>query len=74
MYKYWGTFLLLSIFISCKQAKTDKEVNEVKAIATSNELTTDKQYGFNLEDFLVIRDTVKRGDSFGELMIENKYI
>ena len=72
MYKYWGTFLLLSIFISCKQVKTDKEVNEVKAIATSNELTADKQYGFNLEDFLVIRDTVKRGDSFGELMIENK--
>ena len=72
MYKYWGTFLLLSIFISCKQVKTDKEVKEVKAIATSNELTADKQYGFNLEDFLVIRDTVKRGDSFGELMIENK--
>ena len=72
MYKYWGTFLLLSIFISCKQVKTDNEVKEVKAIATSNELTADKQYGFNLEDFLVIRDTVKRGDSFGELMIENK--
>jgi murein DD-endopeptidase len=72
MYKYWGTFLLLSIFISCKQAQTSKEVNEVEDIAISNELATDKQFGFNLEDFLVIRDTVKRGDSFGELMIENK--
>ncbi len=72
MYKYWGTFLLLSIFISCKQAQTGKEVNEVEDIAISNELATDKQFGFNLEDFLVVRDTVKRGDSFGELMIENK--
>jgi len=72
MYKYWGTFLLISIFISCKQVQTDKEVNEVEDIAISNELTSDKQYGFNLEDFLVVRDTVKRGDSFGELMIQNK--
>ncbi|MGB5385858.1 MAG: peptidoglycan DD-metalloendopeptidase family protein [Eudoraea sp.] len=72
MYKYWGTFLLLSIFISCKQVKTDKDVNNVEDIVISNELTTDKQYGFNLEDFLVVRDTVKRGDSFGELMIQNK--
>jgi len=72
MYKYWGTFLLLSIFISCKQVKTDKDVNNVEDIVISNELTTDKQYGFKLEDFLVVRDTVKRGDSFGELMIQNK--
>lgn len=72
MYKYWGTFLLLSIFISCKQVQTDKDVNKVEDMAISNEFATDKQFGFNLEDFLVIRDTVKRGDSFGELMIQNK--
>ncbi|WP_297704063.1 peptidoglycan DD-metalloendopeptidase family protein [uncultured Eudoraea sp.] len=72
MYKYWGTFLLLSIFISCKQVQTDKEVKENEDIAISNDLSADKQYGFNLEDFLVVRDTVKRGDSFGELMIQNK--
>lgn len=72
MYKYWGTFLLLSIFISCKQVQTDKEVSAVEDIVISNELSTDKQFGFNLEDYLVVRDTVKRGDSFGELMIKNK--
>ncbi len=72
MYKYWGTFLLLSIFISCKQVQTDKEVKENEDIAISNDLSADKQYGFNLEDFLVVHDTVKRGDSFGELMIQNK--
>ncbi len=72
MYKYWGTFLLLSIFISCKQVQNNEVVNEIKDIAISHELSTDKQFGFNLEDFLVVRDTVKRGDSFGELMIQNK--
>lgn len=72
MYKYWGTFLLLSIFISCKQVQADKEVSAVEDIVISNELSTDKQFGFNLEDYLVVRDTVKRGDSFGELMIKNK--
>ncbi|MFC2147367.1 peptidoglycan DD-metalloendopeptidase family protein [Bacteroidota bacterium] len=72
MYKYWGTFLLLSIFISCKQVQTDKEVSAVEDIVISKELSTDKQFGFNLEDYLVVRDTVKRGDSFGELMIKNK--
>ncbi|MGB5205344.1 peptidoglycan DD-metalloendopeptidase family protein [Eudoraea sp.] len=72
MYKYWGTFLLLSIFISCRQVQTDKEVGAVEDIIISNELSTDKQFGFNLEDYLVVRDTVKRGDSFGELMIKNK--
>ncbi|WP_299158663.1 peptidoglycan DD-metalloendopeptidase family protein [uncultured Eudoraea sp.] len=72
MYKYWGTFLLLSIFNSCKQVQTDKEVSAVEEIVISNELSTAKQFGFNLEDYLVVRDTVKRGDSFGELMIKNK--
>ncbi len=72
MYKYWGTLVLLSIFISCKKVQTNKEVNEIDEIAVSSELSADKQFGFNLEDFLVVRDTVKRGDSFGELMIQNK--
>lgn len=72
MYKYWGTFVLLSIFISCKKVQTNIEVNESNKIEASSELTADKQFGFNLEDFLVVRDTVQRGDSFGELMIKNK--
>jgi len=72
MYKYWGTIVLLGIFISCKKVQTNKEVNEIDEVAVSSELAVDKQFGFNLEDFLVVRDTVKRGDSFGELMIQNK--
>jgi murein DD-endopeptidase MepM/ murein hydrolase activator NlpD len=29
-------------------------------------------YGFNLEEYNVVADTVRSGDSFGELMLENK--
>lgn len=72
MYKYWGTILLLSIIISCKKVQTEKDTEEVANTEINKNLPTEKQFGFNLEDFLVIRDTVKRGDSFGEIMIENK--
>jgi murein DD-endopeptidase MepM/ murein hydrolase activator NlpD len=71
MYKYWGTFLLLSLSISCKDIQSEKAISEVTDIEASDELLTEKQFGFDLNDFLVIRDTVKRGDSFGELMIQN---
>jgi len=72
MYKYWGTILLLSIIISCKKVQTEKDTEQVVNTAINTNLSTEKEFGFNLEDFMVIRDTVKRGDSFGEIMIENK--
>lgn len=72
MYKYWGTILLLSIIISCKKVQTEKDSQEVATTEINDNLTAEKQFGFNLEDFLVVRDTVKRGDSFGEIMIQNK--
>ena len=31
-----------------------------------------KRYGFNFDDFTVQQDTVRNGDSFGELMLSNK--
>ena len=75
MRKFRGLFFLLIIMVSCKvdQQKTlqehkDKMV-EVMSLAES---VTVKQFGFDLDDFKVQKDTVKRGDSFGELMIENK--
>ena len=30
------------------------------------------EYGFNLDEFTVVADTVRNGDSFGELMLQNK--
>ena len=52
--------------------------NESDKIAAEN-LETDKQqkkdshtqYGFDFEQYHVVQDTVKRGDSFGELMLQH---
>ena len=30
------------------------------------------EFGFNLNDFFVKRDTIRRGDSFGEILERNK--
>jgi len=75
MRKFWGFVFILTLLVSCKeeQQKTlqeheDKMV-EVMSLAES---VVVKQFGFNLDDFKVQKDTVRRGDSFGELMIENK--
>ncbi|HET8838855.1 MAG TPA: M23 family metallopeptidase [Flavobacteriaceae bacterium] len=57
--------LLFFIVVSCH--------NETEKIAQTEatqkkEPTIIKQYGFTLNDFIVIRDTVKPGDSFGKIM------
>jgi len=31
-----------------------------------------KKYGFNVADFTIVHDTIKNGDSFGQLMLQNK--
>jgi len=68
MQKYWGIFLaLLVVLSSCKEKKELNDVAEVKVV----EKPVIKQYGFNLEKFKVLKDTVKSGDSFGELMLKN---
>ncbi|MET1258725.1 peptidoglycan DD-metalloendopeptidase family protein [Flagellimonas sp. DF-77] len=70
MGKYWGAILACSLLIiSCKEEKkTTEEVIAQIPIATPSP----KKYGFNLDDFLVVNDTIKNGDSFGQLMLANK--
>lgn len=70
MQKYWGAILILMILVSCKGEKSEKtEVAEVKMI---KEPAVVKEFGFNLNDYKVVRDTVRNGDSFGVLMTNNK--
>lgn len=55
-------------FLSCKKDIEEKDV--VKAI--KQEIRVPKQeFGFNLDDFSVLSDTIKSGDSFGKLLFEN---
>lgn len=71
MQKNWGAILVLFLlFFSCKE---DKPIaKEVAKAEVEEEPVIVKQFGFNLDDFKVLKDTIKNGDSFGELMLNNK--
>lgn len=74
MHKYWGLILVLCLSFSCKDKETtDSELSkkEVASIVPVKKPII-KHFGFNLEEFTVKQDTVKRGDSFGELMLLHK--
>ncbi|WP_299531129.1 peptidoglycan DD-metalloendopeptidase family protein [Ulvibacterium sp.] len=69
----WGVVLLFSILTSCKDDKplerTEMDNSEVAIVEAPAAV---KQFGFDLSNFKVQQDTVKRGDSFGELMLQHK--
>lgn len=71
MQKYWGIILLVVLFVSCKEEVPVKH-NSIVETTTIEVPEIVKQFGFNLNDFKVQKDTIKKGDSFGELMIKNK--
>ncbi|ADV48505.1 peptidoglycan DD-metalloendopeptidase family protein [Cellulophaga sp. E16_2] len=54
---------------SCGDEKKEKDTVEKVEII---EKPIVEAYGFNLDDFVVLKDTVRNGDSFGDLMIKNK--
>ncbi|WP_291870187.1 peptidoglycan DD-metalloendopeptidase family protein [Maribacter sp.] len=70
MQKYWGAILALIVITACKEKK---EVNSLvgKGEIKKVEKVEVKQFGFNFENFKVHKDTVRSGDSFGELMLQN---
>jgi len=57
--------LLLTLF-ACKE-KAPEFVEEV-----IEEPMTIEEFGFKLDDYVVVRDTVQSGDSFGEILERNK--
>ncbi|MEE9362485.1 MAG: peptidoglycan DD-metalloendopeptidase family protein [Cellulophaga sp.] len=69
MHKYFGVLLSLLVLGSCKDNSTEKETTVLKEVV---EKPVVKKFGFNLKNFIVHRDTVQYGDSFGELMLKNK--
>ncbi len=68
MQKIWGIFLALAILSSCAE-KPKKDTKAVAQIAIEKPI--EKKYGFDIEKFKIVRDTIKNGDSFGKLMLEN---
>jgi hypothetical protein len=72
MQKYWGALLVIIFLASCREEKPQPSEREMADIQVVEDLPETKVYGFDLNDFDVFHDTIKSGDSFGELMIHNK--
>lgn len=68
-------FLLAAIamsVIACGDTQKNKEdENKKVAIADTKVMEPVVEFGFNMNDFVVIKDTIKNGDSFGELLARN---
>ncbi|NNC49413.1 MAG: peptidoglycan DD-metalloendopeptidase family protein [Flaviramulus sp.] len=63
-------FLVAIFFIACK-SETQPEVKET-LVAVVEEPEEVLEFGFNLNEYIVKRDTIKKGDSFGEILERNK--
>jgi len=68
MRKYWGAILAMLIIASCGEGEklAENTISEKPMI-----VPVETRFGFNLDNFNVVKDTVRWGDSFGELMLKN---
>ena len=74
MKKIWGILFIAIAMVSCKEDQStveNKTKEEMAKIGTIEKPLVTK-FGFNLEEFTVQQDTVRNGDSFGELMMDHK--
>lgn len=68
--KYIALLAVAVLFSACKE--DPKEVVIVEEEVIIEEPVEVVEFGFNLNDFVVKRDTIKNGDSFGEILERNK--
>ncbi len=68
MRNYWGAILALVLSVSCGE---DKKIAENTTPEEKVSAPIVKQFGFNLDNFKVVRDTIKKGETFGALMLKN---
>lgn len=63
--------VIVIIFIACKKDKPEPPVleEEVAVVEKPKEVF---EFGFKLNDYIVKRDTIKRGDTFGVILERNK--
>ncbi|WP_160131934.1 peptidoglycan DD-metalloendopeptidase family protein [Kordia antarctica] len=66
-----GKILLLALLVvgfnACKETKEEKkEIVQIEA-----PVPDPMEFGFNLNDYIVVKDTVRNGDSFGKILEKN---
>lgn len=54
--------------LACYACKDDVETKEIGEVKTVKKIPVQKEYGFTLNDYYVVRDTIHSGDSFGAIM------
>lgn len=71
MQKIWGTLFAILLLAACseKQQTSSIEPEETKV---PEAVVETREYGFNLGEFNVTKDTIRYGDSFGEIMQKNE--
>jgi murein DD-endopeptidase MepM/ murein hydrolase activator NlpD len=62
--------LIVLVTYACKDDHPEKESHQ-KEIAEFVKEKPTIEFGFNLNDYVVKRDTIRKGDSFGEIMERN---
>lgn len=70
--KHLAVYLIVFLVFNCKNKNTVLEVvNEVEEVS---EIIPEDiyEFGFKLNDFIVKRDTIKKGESFGEILERNQ--
>ncbi|PQJ16375.1 peptidoglycan DD-metalloendopeptidase family protein [Aureicoccus marinus] len=67
--KYFLLGLAALSIVACK--KKEEPVTKSPVTMVVEEEPVDMRYGFNFEEFTVVQDTIERGQSFGELMIDH---
>jgi murein DD-endopeptidase MepM/ murein hydrolase activator NlpD len=68
--KFIILLILTVCFIGCKNEPEQVILKEELAIVLEPEEVL--EFGFNLNEYIVKRDTIKKGDSFGEILERNK--
>jgi len=61
----------IMLFASCKDNEKQNNDEQGKKLAVAEIPKENLEFGFNLDDFVVKRDTIKKGDSFGEILDRN---
>lgn len=62
------SFVALFLLISCKKEEELKEEEEIIVEKPKTE-----RFGFYIEDYLVVNDTVEQGDTFGKILAEQGF-
>jgi len=72
--KFLKIVLIAALICAIQSCKSDKSIdqNPINNLVEAIPIVENIEFGYDLNDYIVIRDTIKKGDSFGQIMERNK--